>query len=272
MKKQLSSLIAVVSMLIALNVSATVQLVPTATTVNLYDSFTVNVQASALTNIDSASLKFSYNQSVVRLDGITLDGGAAFCDLVVRDTDATDGLVDGIFALAHMPAGEPPAGEPCAALSGDFVAFQIQMTALVEGVALLSLTQDSVGFGWASEDDPGVAVDPITTTVTPVQITVTGPVGIDTDTDGVIDSLDNCTLRANPDQRDTDMDGYGNMCDADFNNDGAVNFADLAYMKSVFYTTDPDGDINGDGAVNFADLAALKSMFFQVPGPSALVQ
>jgi hypothetical protein len=57
----------------------------------------------------------------------------------------------------------------------------------------------------------------------------------------------------------------------DFNNDLAVNFADLGYMKSVFFTTDPDADLNGDGAVNFADLGLLKSMFFQSPGPSGLV-
>lgn len=40
---------------------------------------------------------------------------------------------------------------------------------------------------------------------------------IDTDGDGVTDSSDNCTLTPNPLQRDTDADGYGNICDADLN-------------------------------------------------------
>nr|WP_304440680.1 dockerin type I domain-containing protein [Thiohalobacter thiocyanaticus] len=77
-------------------------------------------------------------------------------------------------------------------------------------------------------------------------------------------------MHANAPQRDTDGDGYGNRCDADFNNDGAVNFSDLAYLKSAFFSTDPHADLNGDGAVNFADLAILKSFFFSTPGPSAL--
>ncbi|MDF1554656.1 MAG: dockerin type I domain-containing protein, partial [Deferrisomatales bacterium] len=96
------------------------------------------------------------------------------------------------------------------------------------------------------------------------------PSQTDGDTDGVGTACDNCTLVANADQRDTDGDGYGNRCDPDFNNDGGVNFADLAYLKSVFLSGDPDADLNGDGGVNFGDLAILKSMFLGKPGPSAL--
>jgi glycosylphosphatidylinositol phospholipase D len=102
----------------------------------------------------------------------------------------------------------------------------------------------------------------------------------DADKDGIADHSDNCILRANgplaPDagghsQRDTDSDGYGNVCDPDFNNSGNVDFADLAYLKSVFFTPDADADLNGDGKVDFADLAIQKSMFFSPPGPSGLV-
>jgi len=39
---------------------------------------------------------------------------------------------------------------------------------------------------------------------------------------------------ANPEQRDTDTDGYGNRCDADFDNSGFVNFADLAIFRQLF--------------------------------------
>lgn len=93
---------------------------------------------------------------------------------------------------------------------------------------------------------------------------------IDDDIDGVSNSADNCTQVPNADQRDTDGDGYGNVCDPDLNNDGGVNFADLALMKSLFYTANPDADLNGDGGVNFGDLAILKSMFFGPPGPSGV--
>jgi hypothetical protein len=90
----------------------------------------------------------------------------------------------------------------------------------------------------------------------------------DTDGDGVIDSSDNCILIANPMQRDTDFDDYGNFCDPDFDNNLIVNAADLAFFKTKFFSTDPDADLNGNGIVNAADLAILKTMFFQPPGPS----
>ena len=96
------------------------------------------------------------------------------------------------------------------------------------------------------------------------------PLNLDTDGDGWKDGIDNCTLKTNADQRDTDGDGYGNVCDPDLNNDGIVNDTDLAIMKSRFYTTDPDADLNGDGSVNTADMAILKSLQGKPPGPSGL--
>ncbi len=94
---------------------------------------------------------------------------------------------------------------------------------------------------------------------------------IDSDGDGIGDASDNCTLVANADQRDTNGDGLGNVCDADINNDCAVNFGDLAEFKESFTPNPykPDADFDGDGLVNFGDLALLKSTFFNgaTPGP-----
>jgi YD repeat-containing protein len=98
------------------------------------------------------------------------------------------------------------------------------------------------------------------------------PLNPDTDGDGVKDGYDNCTLVANANQRDTNGDGYGNVCDPDLNNDGLVDNADLAIMKLRFYGRDPDADLNGDGLVNFGDLAILKAYLGKKPGPSGLVQ
>jgi hypothetical protein len=91
---------------------------------------------------------------------------------------------------------------------------------------------------------------------------------LDTDGDDIPDTSDNCTEIANPDQRDTDSDGYGNLCDADFDNSLFVNFADLAYFKTNFGSSDPDADLDGSGFVNFADLATFKGLFGKAPGPS----
>jgi len=96
------------------------------------------------------------------------------------------------------------------------------------------------------------------------------PAGLDTDGDGVPDSRDNAILVPNPAQIDTDLDGYGNAADPDFNQDNIVNFADLARLKAQFFKNDALTDLDGNGVVNFADLARLKSFFFKKPGPSAL--
>ncbi len=100
------------------------------------------------------------------------------------------------------------------------------------------------------------------------------PMLVDTDGDGLKDILsDNCTLVANADQRDTDNDGYGNICDADFNGDKLVNVLDLGLFKQAFYTRgDVAEDLNGDGIVNVLDLGIFKTLYNKPPGPSGIAQ
>ena len=100
----------------------------------------------------------------------------------------------------------------------------------------------------------------------------------------MLDVNDNCALVANGpnaplpwlnsiinlDQRDTNGDGYGNICDPDLDNNGVVQAADLAIFKPLFFTGDPDADFDGNGVVQAADLAILKRMFFGPPGPSCV--
>jgi Dockerin type I domain len=93
--------------------------------------------------------------------------------------------------------------------------------------------------------------------------------GIDTDGDGVDDAIDNCTLIPNTDQRDTNGDGYGNICDADFNNNGAVDSTDLSQIKSLLRSrTSPHQDLNGNGVVDSTDYSIAKGYLRQPPGPS----
>ena len=98
-----------------------------------------------------------------------------------------------------------------------------------------------------------------------------GSGGLDTDLDGTDDSCDNCVLIANPAQRDTDSDGYGNRCDADFDNDGTVTMQDVARFIESFGTTDPHADFDGDGFVNFFDVFVLIDRYLAPPGPSGLI-
>ena len=82
----------------------------------------------------------------------------------------------------------------------------------------------------------------------------------DTDGDGVADTLDNCPLTANANQRDTDGDGLGSLCDADLNNDGVVNLQDYGLFRQRFGTADPDADFNGSGLVTNSDFAIFRSL------------
>jgi hypothetical protein len=92
----------------------------------------------------------------------------------------------------------------------------------------------------------------------------------DSDGDGIPDLLDNCINVANPSQLDSDSDGYGNICDPDFNNDGVVNINDFNRLKArlgITPVTDLVTDLDGNGAVNINDLNRLKSYLGKPPGP-----
>ncbi len=93
----------------------------------------------------------------------------------------------------------------------------------------------------------------------------------DEDTDGVTSSFDNCTVVANELQRDSDGDGFGNKCDADFDNNGYVNYLDFLALVEVYGTSDVHADFDGNGYVNYLDFLALVALYGQPPGPSGLV-
>ena len=56
----------------------------------------------------------------------------------------------------------------------------------------------------------------------------------DGDGDGVADWHDNCLEDANAEQVDSDGDGFGNQCDADFTNNGEVNIIDYGIFLSAY--------------------------------------
>lgn len=84
----------------------------------------------------------------------------------------------------------------------------------------------------------------------------------DADGDGICEVDDNCEAVWNPDQSDTDEDGYGDACDMDNDNDGVPDSED-----NCLYDWNPDQDdfdndgegdlcdtdIDGDGVVDASD-------------------
>jgi len=55
---------------------------------------------------------------------------------------------------------------------------------------------------------------------------------------------------------------------ADFNGDGAVDFADFILFARAYGSTDMRFDLDGDGTVGFGDFIAFTNAFAQTP-PSA---
>lgn len=89
----------------------------------------------------------------------------------------------------------------------------------------------------------------------------------DTDSDGVDDDVDNCVDVANDHQGDTDFDGYGNACDADFDDDGTVAGTDFGIYQTQ-YGTPGETDHNCDGDTGGADFALFKNLYGNPPGDS----
>ena len=91
----------------------------------------------------------------------------------------------------------------------------------------------------------------------------------DSDGDLVADRDDNATFAFNPDQRDSNGDGFGNVIDADFDGDGFVGNLDLAFLGNALFKTGlvdgvdaaADADFDGDGDVDLEDFNAFSALY-----------
>jgi hypothetical protein len=97
----------------------------------------------------------------------------------------------------------------------------------------------------------------------------------DFDSDGVFDNLDNCSEAVNPTQDDTDADDCGNLCDADYSQDGIVGFADFGGFAAAFNVVGNPlqqhaEPVDPAAQVGFADFGYFASVFNipNVVGPS----
>lgn len=100
----------------------------------------------------------------------------------------------------------------------------------------------------------------------------------DTDGDTVPDAFDNCSGTANgpgeapSNQVDTDTDGYGNICDGDFDNTNpTVDLDDFNLFLGDFGNpATSQFDMDADGDTDLDDFNAFLAVFGGPPGPSGL--
>jgi hypothetical protein len=105
----------------------------------------------------------------------------------------------------------------------------------------------------------------------------------DTDNDGVPDVLDKCTLDSRnataPSTCDTDRDGYGNVCDPDYDQNGTVNAVDFSdYFIPAFKggSAARGQDMDCNSSFNSNDFSGYFVPKFKgmmggaIPGPSGL--
>ena len=102
---------------------------------------------------------------------------------------------------------------------------------------------------------------------------------VDGDADGVPDAFDNCVTVPNGPlaatggcngQEDGNLDGYGNACDTDYNNDGATGLNDVSAALAALGGVDPAIDPNCDGATGLNDVSRTLADLGLAVGPSGL--
>lgn len=101
----------------------------------------------------------------------------------------------------------------------------------------------------------------------------------DSDNDLVPNQFDNCSQVANgpnqgTNQVDSDLDGYGNRCDTDYDNSLTTTVSDFSFFLGTFGTNSlGETDHDGSGTITVADFSIFLSKFPpgpSVPGPSGL--
>ena len=103
---------------------------------------------------------------------------------------------------------------------------------------------------------------------------IAGPSEPDSDADGVCDDADDCVVASNSNQADSDQDGYGQVCDTDYDNNGKTDLSDFVIFKASYGGAAPtyneQADHNCDNKIDLSDFVSFKARYGVAPGPSGL--
>jgi hypothetical protein len=226
----------------------------------------------------------------------------AFSTFQFRETDGKVGQNKLIFADDFtFGTGSAPINQLPTARAGADHTVAAGATVTLDGNASDDADGDPLSYSWWLVSRPAAStaaldtVDPVRPTFVADQLgsytiellvddgiaysdpdTVVITAELDSDGDLVSESQDNCTQVPNADQRDTNGDGYGNLCDGDLNDDISTNTLDLHLYKGKHDSVqgapnsnyDSHADFNGDGSIDTLDLDIYKGFHRQPPGPS----
>jgi len=209
------------------------------------DTFTIRV-TDGVTNVD---LDVTANVTPVPDNPVANDDGP-----ITFDIGVTTGPISVLANDTDVDTGDTRTINSISGLVGTNSAVAITGNTQIEYTS--SMTQfTSNTFNYDIIDSDGLISNTAMVTMAPR----------DTDSDGVIDYLDNCPATSNAGQADNDGDQVinvnsttdpggslgGDACDLDDDNDGMPDTYELANSLDPFDPTDVNGDNDGDGISNF---------------------
>lgn len=215
------------------NTATTVGTIDPCRTASVGSTFLIDIVIQNVSNLSGFQMNLLYDPTVLKIVPVSSTKNVDYSFFLTSTGTAVLNLGeslpdngDGDFLLAAVQF-------PLAPASGSGVLARLKMEAIGSGTSNLSLLKVKLSDGNGNPIQPSDANGVYTGPIQGGSIAVGQLCTLDTDGDGFPDLQDNCPLVSNSDQWDTDVDGFGDACDADIDGDGILN------------GDDPDADGNG---------------------------
>jgi len=209
---------------------------------------------------------------------VTLGGNAALDTTVTYNVGAAANCIDRTVLPDDVDTGNvrgldnTVAGGGCDSTDGGFIDYNIIANPRFLILANDTVILDSSGCYMFGRNGLATSSPCATDTTTPNlagDYMIFAP-NVDTDSDGIVDAVDNCKTLSNATQVDSDADGVGNRCDGDMNQNNVVNSQDYVLFRQQIgqpsvAPTYNKADINANGVVNSQDYVLFRGLIGTQP-------